>query len=402
MHEPLPRRIQVLEDPAQDLIGVVREVVVSAHGHAVPPAGLDAFGGAEQGVARGGDRVWHRQQPKRAQACACADRRRCCPPRGHPRGGVAAGACGGWLRGGHGISPGGLGTVIVAKIQALHTVLAQPSLQAGEQQGGVLAGLGGISEQVPAARVGGDRAFRAEGDRVRPRRTARARPGVRARSGRSAPRRGSGARARTRARWVRASRGRSAGGSDRSPRGAHRARRQGWRTGGARRRAGPRHEAPARAGRGCGGNAAGPRTRGVDRRVRRAPVQASGLPFGRHGGRARRTAGGEARPGCAGRVRRAAPAWRRRRRLLRAGARAAADRARCASPVGLGCGSSAAGRRVGLQSVGSRGWKGARGRGVDGWVTRGRDERGVEQGRGVGGGGGGGGGWRRRGGRREG
>ncbi len=56
--------------------------------------------------------------------------------------------------------------MIGAKIEALHAVLAEPSLQAGEQQGGGVAGLGGIAEQVSAAGIGRERAFRAQRDRV--------------------------------------------------------------------------------------------------------------------------------------------------------------------------------------------------------------------------------------------
>ena len=60
MHEPVLGRIQCMEDPAQGLVVVACKVVITAHGVPIPPAGLDAFGLAEQGEAGGGNGSWSR------------------------------------------------------------------------------------------------------------------------------------------------------------------------------------------------------------------------------------------------------------------------------------------------------------------------------------------------------
>ena len=53
LHIPAPRGIELVEDPAQAVVALMREVVVATNVATVPPAALNALGVAKQGELTG-------------------------------------------------------------------------------------------------------------------------------------------------------------------------------------------------------------------------------------------------------------------------------------------------------------------------------------------------------------
>jgi hypothetical protein len=118
---------------------------------AVPPAGFDAFSLAEQGEAGSGDRSWGRQQPERTQAFGKGGgrsfgQRALCLARAAVR----------RLGARFADPPGRFGTMVGLRGEAIYALVAQPCLQAGEQQGGILA-RPRVAEEVVTTGLGVDR-----------------------------------------------------------------------------------------------------------------------------------------------------------------------------------------------------------------------------------------------------